>query len=501
VTEPALALHDVGKAYPGVQALDGVSFDVRPGEVHALMGENGAGKSTLMKIAGGVVRPDAGTVEVAGRPVQLTSPRDAARAGIQVVFQELTVLDNLDVAHNLLVGDLPVRRGAVDRKALYARAAAVLADLGIDLDPRARAELLGVGRKQLLEIARAVAQRPRVLVLDEPTSSLGRKEEEVLFTLVERLRADGVGVAYISHRMGEVLALADRVTVLRDGRRVITADAGTVSRGDLIRSMVGRELVTSTRVAATPGPAVLVGRGLVRAPLVAGVDLELRAGEVLGLAGLLGSGRSETARLLAGVDRPAAGGMTLDGRPFSPPTVRAAVRAGVCYLPEDRKLAGLVLGMSIQDNIALPQLRRLRRHGLLSRRAIAERAAHWVSRLSIRTPDTTRPAGVLSGGNQQKVALAKWLATGPRVVLLDEPTRGVDVGAKAEIDALIRALAAAGAAVLVISSELPEVLSVSDRIAVMASGRIVGTVPAAGATEESLLELAFAAGGDQAVAS
>jgi ribose transport system ATP-binding protein len=386
VTEPALALHDVGKAYPGVQALDGVSFDVRPGEVHALMGENGAGKSTLMKIAGGVVRPDAGTVEVAGRPVQLTSPRDAARAGIQVVFQELTVLDNLDVAHNLLVGDLPVRRGAVDRKALYARAAAVLADLGIDLDPRARAELLGVGRKQLLEIARAVAQRPRVLVLDEPTSSLGRKEEEVLFTLVERLRADGVGVAYISHRMGEVLALADRVTVLRDGRRVITADAGTVSRGDLIRSMVGRELVTSTRVAATPGPAVLVGRGLVRAPLVAGVDLELRAGEVLGLAGLLGSGRSETARLLAGVDRPAAGGMTLDGRPFSPPTVRAAVRAGVCYLPEDRKLAGLVLGMSIQDNIALPQLRRLRRHGLLSRRAIAERAAHWVSRLSIRTP-------------------------------------------------------------------------------------------------------------------
>ena len=490
---PALALLEVGKSYPGVRALDRVSFDVRPGEVHALMGENGAGKSTLMKVAGGVVRPDTGSVEVDGRPVQLSSPRDAARAGVQVVFQELTVLDDLDVAHNLLVGHLPVRRGAVDRRALYAQAGRLLSDLGIDLDPRTRAELLSVGRKQLLEIARAVAQGPRVLVLDEPTSSLGRTEEEVLFALVERLRRDGVGIAYISHRMSEVLALADRVTVLRDGRHVMTADASSVSRGDLIRSMVGRELAASTRAAATPGRTVLMGRGLVHPPLVAGADLELRAGEVLGLAGLLGSGRSETARLLAGVDRPAAGSMTLDGQPFAPPSVRAAVRAGVCYLPEDRKLTGLVLGMSVEDNIALPQLRRLRRRGLVSRRAVAERAASWVSRLSIRTPDTTRPVGVLSGGNQQKVALAKWLATEPRVVLLDEPTRGVDVGAKAEIHALIRQLAAQGAAVLVISSELPEVLSVSDRIAVMASGRVAGTVPAAGATEESLLELAFAA--------
>ena len=379
---PILALHNVSKSYPGVRALDAVSFDVRPGEVHALMGENGAGKSTLIKIAGGVVRPDAGTIEVGGRAVILANPRDAAHAGVQVVFQELTVLDNLDVAQNLLVGELPVRRGLLDRKALYAKAADVLDGLGIDLDPFTQAEALSVGRKQLLEIARAVAQRPQVLVLDEPTSSLGRAEEEVLFALVRRLRQDGVGIAYISHRMSEVFALADRVTVLRDGQLIATTPASDVTRQDLIRLMVGREAAASATVSTIAGEVVLRAKGLQAGLMVKGVDIELRAGEVLGLAGLLGSGRSETARLLAGVDQPSAGSMWLDGVPFAPANVRSAVRAGVCYVPEDRKLVGLVLGMSVRDNIALPQLRALRRFGWVSRRAIADRAGTWVTRLS-----------------------------------------------------------------------------------------------------------------------
>jgi ABC-type sugar transport system ATPase subunit len=410
------------------------------------------------------------------------------------VFQELTVLENLTVGRNILIGEEPTRLGGLwlDGRALHAAAQAALDRWDIRLDARAPLAGLSTGQKQMVEIARACAGNPRVLILDEPTSSLGRHEEELLFALIDRLRATGVAIVHITHRMSEVFHLADRITVLRDGRHVVTDATAAFSRDGLIRAMVGRSIEDRRPTAGTDAlPVALSLRGLAAPPRVAGVDLDLHRGEVLGLAGLMGAGRTELARLVAGADRPAAGTMTLDGAPFAPRGVGDAVAAGVAYVPEDRKTQGLVQTLSVADNIALPSLRRVRVRGFLSVRRLRALAADWMARLGVKAAGPDVGVTTLSGGNQQKVVLAKWLATEPRVILLDEPTRGVDVGAKGEIHALIRDLAARGAAVLVISSELPEVLTVSDRIAVMAGGRIAGIVPAAGASEESLLALAF----------
>jgi ABC-type sugar transport system ATPase subunit len=491
---PGLVLSGLTKRFGSTLALSDVSLHLAPGEVHAVMGENGAGKSTLMKLACGVHRADAGTIALDGRPLSVASPADAAAAGIHVVFQELTVLPNLTVAQNLLIGREPARAGGLwlDHKAAVARAGRILASLGIALDPAAPAATLSAGARQLVEIARAASRRPRVLILDEPTSSLGRAEEEVLFALVRRLRAEGVALAYVTHRMAEVFALSDRVSVLRDGRHVLTAPMAGLTRPALIRAMVGRTVDEARAGAEVAGAPVLTLRGLVAPPLVAGVDLDLRRGEVLGLAGLMGAGRTETARVIAGIDPAAGGSMTLDGKPFAPASPAAAMAAGIAYLSEDRKRLGLHLDLSVADNIALPSLPALARRGWVSPGRVTALARDWMARLAVRAAGPGIPVGTLSGGNQQKVAIARWLARGPRVILLDEPTRGVDVGAKAEIYALIRRLAAEGAAVLVISSELPELLQLSDRIAVMAQGRVAGIVPAAGATEESLLTLAFA---------
>jgi ribose transport system ATP-binding protein len=489
-----LALTGLTKRFPGVLALDGVSLHLAPGEVHAVMGENGAGKSTLMKLAAGVYRPDAGTIALDGEPTAFAHPAQAALAGIHVVFQELTVLENLTVAQNLLIGREPVRAGGLwlDRTAMLAEAGRILTDLGIPIDPAAPAGRLSAGERQLVEIARAASRKPKVLILDEPTSSLGRAEEELLFALVRHLKAEGVAVAYITHRMAEVFDLSDRITVLRDGRHVTTGATRDMTRADLIRAMVGRAVDESR--AARPSesrPVALRIENLAASRLVHGVSLVLHQGEVLGLAGLMGAGRSETARILAGIDPATSGSMTLFGRPFAPKTPAEAMAAGVAYLSEDRKRLGLHLPLPVAENIALPSLPRLARNGFHSPAAVTSLARDWIARLGIKTASPAVAVDTLSGGNQQKVAIAKWLAIAPRVILLDEPTRGVDVGAKAEIYALIRRLAAEGAAVLVISSELPEVLQVSDRIAVMAHGRIAGVVPAAEATEESLLNLAF----------
>jgi ABC-type sugar transport system ATPase subunit len=489
-----LSLQDVSKRFPGVVALDGVSLDVLPGEVHAVMGENGAGKSTLMKIAAGVHRPDEGRILVEGRGVVLARPADATAVGLFTVFQELTVLPNRSVAENLLIGREPVLAGGLwlDRRAMLAEAQAALDRLGVPIDAAAPASGLSAGQRQMVEIARAAAQEPRVLVLDEPTSSLGRSEEELLFALVGRLRDRGVGIVYITHRMSEVFRLSDRITVLRDGRLVTSGPAAGFSRESLIRAMVGRGVEEQRQGSATAHLAGAVEvRGIARGPVLRGVDLVLHAGEVLGIAGLMGAGRTELARVLAGIDRPSEGRMALFGEPYAPRDVAEAVARGVAYVSEDRKALGVVLSQSVADNIALPSLRRLSRRGVVGRRALSGLARDWMGRLGVKATSPEVAVDTLSGGNQQKVALARWLAVGPRVILLDEPTRGVDVGAKAEIHGLIRKLAAEGAAVMVISSELPEVLQVSDRIAVMAQGRVVGVVPAEGATEESLLDLAF----------
>ncbi len=489
-----LELDDISKRFPGVLALDGARFDLVAGEVHAFMGENGAGKSTLMKIASGLFPPDTGQIRLDGRAISFDSPAEAKAAGIQTVFQELTVLPNRSIAENLMIGREPVQAGGLwlDRRAMVAEAQAILERLGIDLDARAPAGALSTGQRQMIEIARACAERPKVLILDEPTSSLGRAEEERLFEIIRRLRADGVGIVYITHRMSEVFALSDRITVLRDGRFVLTGETSSLDRPALIRAMVGRDVAEDRHGADTDTlPVALTAQGLHRHPAVRGADLTLHAGEVLGVAGLMGSGRTEIARLLAGIDRPDSGAMSLFGKAYAPRDIREALSQGVAYVSEDRKGLGLVLQLPIADNIALPSLKALSRGGLVTPGRIGAFARDWMTRLGVKAASPSVAVGTLSGGNQQKVSLAKWLAIGPRVILLDEPTRGVDVGAKAEIYALIRQMAADGAAVLAISSELPELLQICDRIAVVAQGRVVDTVAAAEASEEGLLELAF----------
>jgi ABC-type sugar transport system ATPase subunit len=489
MSAPILELKGISKTFPGVRALSDISFDVRPSEVHALLGENGAGKSTLIKIMSGVYKPDAGTIELDGKPTAFSSPQEAQGAGIATIYQELLLFPELTVAENIFMGHAPKSRfGAIDWGKMRERAHDVLESLDIrDLDVRAPVGALSVGNRQRVEIAKALSHNARILIMDEPTAALTEKDVERLFGIVRLLRSRGVGVVYISHRLEEVFLLADRVTVLRDGEFVATKPVAETSNDDLIQMMVGRRIEhLFPKIDTARGPAVLELENVVRAPMTRGISFRLHAGEILGIAGLVGSGRSELAEVIFGMTPADSGTIRLDGKPIRIDTPTAAMRLGIAYVPEDRGRQGLVRPMPITSNVSLANLARVSRRTFIDRKAENRLAEESVEKFQIRASGIGQIVGKLSGGNQQKVGLSKWLATEPRVLIMDEPTRGIDVGAKAEIHRLMSELASRGMAILMISSELPEVLGMSDRILVMRAGRIVAEVDRAEATQPGI---------------
>jgi ABC-type sugar transport system ATPase subunit len=488
---PIVQFEGISKRFPGVVALREVSFAVARGSCHALCGENGAGKSTLGKILAGLYVPDEGRILLDGAPVRFASPRDARAAGIAIVHQEPTFCRNLSVAENLCLAALPHHGVFVDRAALRARAQAILDSVGLVLDVDRPVEHLTPGQRQLLQIAAAAGAGPRVILFDEPTSSLGDHEAAQLFALMARVRAQGATCLYVSHRLREIFHLCDDVTVLRDGTHVATRPLAGLDERALVQMMIGRNLeaVTPEHLGKTPGPERLKVEGLTSRGRFEGVDLSVRAGEVLGLAGLVGAGRSEVAQALFGLDRAATGVITIDGEAITVKDPSTALRLGLGLVPEDRQRQGLVLMLGGRTNTTLPILERLARLTWVQREEEEALVTDQFTRLRVRIPHLDFPVAGLSGGNQQKIVLARWLAARCRILILDEPTRGVDVGAKAEIHALIDRLAADGSAVLLISSEMPELLALSTRIVVLRSGRVVGTLARAEATEEAVAHL------------
>jgi ribose transport system ATP-binding protein len=491
---PLLSMRGIRKSFPGVQALRGVDLDVHAGEVLALLGENGAGKSTLIKVLGGAHRADAGVMEMDGAEVSFGSPQEARAAGIAVIYQEFNLVPGLTAAENIFLGQEATRAGFVARGEERRRAADLFQRLGVAIDLDVPCSQLTTAQQQLVEIARALARDTRIIVMDEPTAALTAGEVSRLFEIIRDLQSRGIAIIYISHRLDEIFALADRVVVLRDGRNVGTRPLEGLGRNELIEMMVGRELADEyPRRTTTPGPVRLVVSGLCRGRAVRDVSFTVRAGEILAIAGLVGAGRTETLRLIFGADKRHAGDIILDGRRLDIRSPRDAIAAGIGLLTEDRKLQGLVLGQSVRENFALPNLGPLSQFGFVDGRREREAFGKHAEQLRIKVPHQGERARNLSGGNQQKVVLAKWLERDCEVLFFDEPTRGIDVGARHEIYLLMNELAARGKAIVMVSSELPEVLGLADRILVMHEGRITGEIASGPTvTQEEIMRLAMA---------
>lgn len=490
-------MRGIGKSFPGVRALSDVSLTLHAGEVLALVGENGAGKSTLMKILAGAQRADSGTIAIEGVDVTIGSPHDAERLGIGMIYQEFNLVPQISAVRNIVLGNEPTRNGMLDEQAARERAQAVLTELGIDLPLDRTPAQLSVAQQQLIEIVKALSKHARIIVMDEPTAALTDREMDALFTIIHRLKATGAGVIYISHRMDELPKIADRITVLRDGSVVETRPAAEFPADDVIRAMVGRPLDSHFPTIGPVRPdakTVLEVHDLVRRPGVNGVSFAVRAGEIVGLAGLIGAGRTEIVRAIAGADVPDAGTITIDEKRAIIRTPHDGIVAGIAFITEDRKGQGLVLGMSVRENITLAHLAQfVNREHLISRKREHRSATEMIDELRIRTPSDEQLVRNLSGGTQQKVVLAKWLLGNARVFLFDEPTRGIDVGAKAEIYALMKTLLENGAAIVMISSELPEVLGMSHRILAIRDGRIVREFTRDNVTPEAVIAAATGA--------
>ncbi len=499
VADPVLEARSVSKRFPGVVALDDVSFALRAGEVHALVGENGAGKSTLIKVLTGVYQSDEGEVRVSGEPVRFARPFEAQQAGISTIYQEVNLVPLMSVARNIFLGREPKNRfGLIDFPRMNRETTELLDGFGVRVDPKRPLHTLGIGTQQMVALARAVSVQAQVVIMDEPTSSLEPREVETLFRVIENLRGQGIAVLYVSHRMDELYRICDRVTVLRDGCHIHTGELAPLERMQLVSMMLGRDMAEVRRDGLTGFAAeghdaartpVLTATGLDRRHQLHDISAELYAGEVLGLGGLLGSGRSETAKALTGALPLDGGEITVDGKRLGRPTPAAAIRAGISMLPEDRKAEGIVPGLSVRENIVLAAMPRLSKAGIVSRAKQDRIVEIFMKRLRIKASSPEQKVGELSGGNQQKVLLARWLCLEPKVLLLDEPTRGIDVGAKAEVQSLIDELAREGLAVLLISSDIEELIEGADRIVVLRGGAVAGELAGDEVDESRLLEV------------
>lgn len=492
---PIIAIQHLNKSFPGVRALNDCQFELAAGEVHALMGENGAGKSTLMKVLAGVYQKDSGEIRIDGQEVEISSPRAAQGLGIGIIHQELNLMNHLSVAQNIFIGREPRGRFGVfiDKQKMDQDTQKIFDRLNLNLDPRTPVGDLTVARQQMVEIAKALSFDSRVLIMDEPTAALNNAEIEDLFRIIRQLKAQGVGIVYISHKMDELKQISDRVTVMRDGQYVATVPTAATSMDSIISMMVGRSLFESEGpVAPAIHPEVVLEvRHLNRGRTIKDVNFVVRKGEILGFAGLMGAGRTEVARAVFGADKVDSGEIWVRGEKVSIQTPSDAVKSGIGYLSEDRKHFGLAIGMDVESNIVLASMQRfLSLNFFLKRPVIRDTADNFVKQLGIKTPSVSQKVALLSGGNQQKIVIAKWLVRDCEILIFDEPTRGIDVGAKSEIYKLLNALAAQGRAIVMISSELPEVLRLSHRILVMCEGRVTGEMPARGATQEKIMQLA-----------